>query len=97
MRQVVGTSDVLGNWTPKKGLQMEWSENDVWQAVIPVSNGQYEFKVGPRQATADACGCGGQKGCRCCYCAGAGAAAGSAHSRDVAQAPRQRSRAQHLV
>jgi len=36
---LVGSSDVLGNWDPRHGVGMQWSEGDVWQVDLEVSAG----------------------------------------------------------
>jgi hypothetical protein len=36
---IVGSSEDLGNWDPRRGVGMQWSEGDVWQVEFDVSAG----------------------------------------------------------
>ena len=43
--RVVGGHDRLGWWIISDGLEMQWSEGDVWQASLPLpKGGVYEYK-----------------------------------------------------
>ncbi|GLC38553.1 hypothetical protein PLESTB_001738900 [Pleodorina starrii] len=42
--RVVGSSSLLGDWSADRGLQLTWTEGDVWTAELPISAGHYEFK-----------------------------------------------------
>ncbi|KXZ51441.1 hypothetical protein GPECTOR_12g404 [Gonium pectorale] len=44
MALVVGSSPLLGDWSAQDGLQLTWTEGDVWTAEVPISAGFYEFK-----------------------------------------------------
>ncbi|GBF93228.1 20S proteasome subunit beta [Raphidocelis subcapitata] len=44
---IVGSSEDLGNWDPRRGVGMQWSEGDVWQVEFEVSAGpqlELEYK-----------------------------------------------------
>lgn len=45
--QVVGSGPVLGDWDGMKGIQLAWTEGDVWRAQVPLESGHYEFKASP--------------------------------------------------
>jgi hypothetical protein len=36
---IVGSSDALGNWDPRKGVAMRWSEGDTWEVDFEVTAG----------------------------------------------------------
>jgi hypothetical protein len=36
---MVGSNELLGNWDPKRGMGMRWSEGDVWVADFEVPPG----------------------------------------------------------
>lgn len=36
---MVGSTEDLGNWDPRRGIRMEWSEGDVWRVDIEVPAG----------------------------------------------------------
>ncbi|EFJ51639.1 hypothetical protein VOLCADRAFT_103274 [Volvox carteri f. nagariensis] len=42
--RVVGSGKVLGDWSADRGLQLIWTEGDVWTVQVPISAGHYEFK-----------------------------------------------------
>jgi hypothetical protein len=42
---VVGAPDTLGAWTLEDGLQLAWSEGDVWAGDVLLPPGTHEFKV----------------------------------------------------
>lgn len=41
----MGSGRLFGDWNADEGLQLEWSEGDVWKASVPFGAGQHEFKV----------------------------------------------------
>ena len=46
MSQVVGSSAELGNWNADDAPALQWSEGDVWNVMLQLTPGDYEFKVG---------------------------------------------------
>lgn len=36
---MVGSTDLLGNWDPKRAMGMKWSEGDVWHVDFEVTPG----------------------------------------------------------
>jgi hypothetical protein len=36
---MVGSTDELGNWDPREGISMTWSEGDVWHVDFEVAAG----------------------------------------------------------
>ncbi|GFR45546.1 hypothetical protein Agub_g6940 [Astrephomene gubernaculifera] len=42
--RVVGSSPLLGEWSADQGLQLTWTDGDVWTAEVPIGAGSYEFK-----------------------------------------------------
>ncbi|KIZ05022.1 hypothetical protein MNEG_2936 [Monoraphidium neglectum] len=50
---MVGSNELLGNWDPKRGMGMRWSEGDVWVADFEVPPGPHlemEYKYVVRNA-----------------------------------------------
>lgn len=41
---VVGSAAELGNWDVSKGLNLEWSEGNLWKASIPLNCDSIEYK-----------------------------------------------------
>lgn len=43
--KVVGNHPALGSWDTDNGVELEWNDGNVWEKLVHISPGIYEFKV----------------------------------------------------
>lgn len=42
---IVGSAPAMGSWAIDKGILLEWTDGDIWEANADIEPGTHEFKV----------------------------------------------------